>query len=401
MKGHTVLKVFIIVIAVVFVGHQLYSSLYTPITTETALYTEAADGLNITGTIIRRESLITNNVQGVFHFVTEDGSRVAKGGTVAEIYDSANASITLNRIETIKGQIADLEELQGYNDLQASDLDLADNRVSSALGNLVFDNSAGNFFDAPDNLSVLLSAVNRRQMITGENTDFSAQLATLNEELTNLSGKLTSAKGYITAAESGYFVSSTDGFETVFTVDALETVTPEFLNDSKPVQTPQNTIGKLVSDYDWYIAAKVSINDSLRYKEGDSLTIHTDIVSNPTLPVKVAKINISESTDSAVVIFSCRQMSSELATMRTGAMTVVNRSYKGLKVPRKALRVVDGQTGVYTVSGIVLKFVPVSVIYSYENYVICEQEQSNSDVLRLYDEVVVKGRKLYDGKIVG
>lgn len=401
MKGHTVLKIFIAVVAVVFVFHQLYSSLYRPITTETALYSEAVDGLKITGTIIRRESIITNTVQGVFHFVTVDGSRVAKGGTVAEIYDSADASITLNRIETIKKQIADLEELQGYNDLQASDLELADGRVTSALGGLVFENSGGNFFRAPDNLSALLSAINRRQMITGEHTDFSPQLAALNAELTTLSGKLTSAKGYITAAESGYFVSVTDGYENVFTVDSLGSITPEFLNDSKPATTPENAIGKIVSDYEWYIAARVSINDSLKYKEGDSLTIRTDVMSNPTLPVEVAKINISESSDSAVVIFSCRQMSSELATMRTGAMTVVSRTYKGLRFPRKALRVVDGKTGVYTVSGIVLKFVPVKVIYSQEDYVICEQEQSNSTVLRLYDEVVVKGRKLYEGKIVG
>ena len=82
-------------------------------------------------------------------------------------------------------------------------------------------------------------------------------------------------------------------------------------------------------------------------------------------------------------------------------MTVVNAVHSGLKVDKRALRVVDSQTGVYVISGITLDFVTVKVLYSNDDYMICEQTQSNDKVLRLYDEVVVKGRKLYDGKIVG
>ncbi len=400
MREHTFLKVFLAVVAVVFVTHQIYSSLYKPITTETADYYEAVDGLKISGVIIRTENVITTDNGGVLHFMTADGSRVAKGGVVAQIYDSADASVTLNRVSTLEEQIQNLEELQGYNDLQAADLELADQRVSQALGNLVFDNAHGNYFGSADNLTELLSTVNRRQMITGEHTDFSEQLTALNTELEKLRAQLPAAKANITAAQSGYFVSLTDGYEGIFTGQSLESVTPEFLSTVKPETAPENSIGKIVSDYEWYIAATVSINDSLKYKVGDPLEIRTDIKTNPTLPVKVKQINISESSDSAVVIFSCQQMSSELASMRRGVMTVVNRTYEGLKIPRKSLRVVDGETGVYVISGIVLKFVPVTVVYSSEDYVICEQEQTTSEVLRLYDEVVVKGRNLYDGKII-
>ena len=87
--------------------------------------------------------------------------------------------------------------------------------------------------------------------------------------------------------------------------------------------------------------------------------------------------------------------------MRTGIVTLVSKTYEGLRIPRKSLRVVDGQTGVYVLSGITLKFVKVEVIFSEDDYIICSQEKSNDSVLRLYDEVVVKGKRLYDGKIVG
>ena len=159
-------------------------------------------------------------------------------------------------------------------------------------------------------------------------------------------------------------------------------------------------MGKIVSDYEWYIAAEVSINDSMNYKIGDSLEIHTSVKSSPILPVTVQKINISENGSKAVIVFSCNEMNTELASMRSGPMTVVSKSYSGLKVPKKSLRVVDSKKGVYVVSGMQAKFVEIEIVYSNDNYMICKRNDADGS-LKLYDRVVVKGRNLYDGKIVG
>ena len=159
-------------------------------------------------------------------------------------------------------------------------------------------------------------------------------------------------------------------------------------------------VGKLVSDYEWYIAAAVPINDSLNYKEGDELTIYTSVKSFSKLPVTVKKINISSDSTSAVVLFACNDMNSELASMRSGPMTVVKREYSGLKIPKSALRVVDSKRGVYVLTGMQVKFVEVNVIYSADNYMLCEKQTEDDKSLRLYDDVIVKGKNLYDGKIV-
>ena len=400
MRDHKVLRAFLIIIAITFIVHQIYSSTYKPITTVAAAYSTEVDGLDVTGMIIRSENYITSDRSGALHFVAVDGARVAKDGVIANIYSNATASVTVSRIEELQNQIADIEEIQGYNDVQAADLGISNSKVNNALDEFIRGNAAGNFSSSDESAHELLTAINRRQMITGEQLDFSAQLASLKSELESLQAALPQAQGYITASSSGYFVSGTDGYETVLTPNELESITPEFLDGMKTAQIPKNTIGKMVSDYDWYIAAKVSINDSLRYKVGDSLTITTSIKSSPELQVKVKHINVSENSDSAVIIFACQQMNRELASMRSGRMTIVNKMYSGLKIPKKSLRVSDTQTGVYVKSGISLKFVPVNVIYSTDTYIICEQQKSVDTVLRLYDEVVVKGRRLYDGKIV-
>ena len=401
MRGNKIINIIIVTLVASFAIHQFYSSVYKPISTENVNYYEAVDGLNITGVIMRNEYLVTSDTPGVYHYLIEDGSRVAKGGTIANIYESENASITMSEIEHLSEQIADITALQNYNNQQAADLNLVNNRVNTAIDSLITESSNGNFNNISACTDELLSALNRRRMLTGEQTDFTANLTALNSRLNELKAKLSNAKGRVVAQQSGYFSSSVDGYETVFNCSDLSKVTVDFLNNSAPVKVADNVVGKVVSDYEWYIAAKVTINDSLKYKIGDKLTIRTAVRSNPELPVTVAAINLTDNSDSAVVVFSCDQMSKELAAMRTGPMTVVNNVYSGLKVAKSALRVVDSQTGVYVVTGITLDFVKVEVLYSNDEYMICKQEQSDDKVLRLYDEVVVKGKKLYDGKIVG
>lgn len=401
MKNNTVLKVSLLLIASVFIIHQLYSSFYKPITTQSAEFCTAVQGLNITGIFIRNEALVENNAGGVLHFIADEGGRVAKDGVIASIYATDTASLTVSQIEAVKRQIADIEDIQSYNNLEATDLDLLNNKVEDGLNALVKNSAAGNFSGAYDYAASLLSTINRRQMATGVASDFSAQLAALNAQLSELNASLPAAVGYVNAAQSGYFVSVTDGYENVLKCDDLSQITPEFIKDMQPDTVGDTVIGKIVSDYEWYIAAKVTINESLKYKEGDALTIRTTVKTCPDLSVTVKKINISDNSSDAVLIFACDQMNSEIAAMRSGNMEIISSEYSGLKVSKSALRVVDSQTGVYVLSGMQLKFVPVNVLYSNDSYIICEQQKSTDTVLRLYDEVVVKGKNLYDGKIVG
>lgn len=401
MNGTKILKISIGVIVAIFIINQLISSLYMPIKTENAVFYTANDGFKITGHIIRNETYVTSNDDGVLHFVTEDGSRVAKDGVIANIYGSADASITVSQIDVLKDQIADIEDILSYNDIEAADLGLINSKISNSLGDFIFENSGGNFQNADSLSKILLSANNRKQVALGVATGLSERLDSLKKALNGLTDTLPKTKGSILAKESGYFVSKTDGYEKAFPIDDLSKVTDEFLSSVKPEEKEKNIIGKIVSDYEWYIAAVLPLNDSLKYKEGQELKLVTSIKSSPTLLVSVKQINISEENENAVIIFACNDMNSELATIRTAGMTVVDKEYSGLRVSKKALRVVDSQKGVYVQTGMQIHFVPVEIIYRQDDYILCEKKNENGNFLKLYDKVVVKGKNLYDGKIVG
>lgn len=398
MKGSSVLKGLVMLLVAVFVIHQLISSVYNPIKTETAGFYTSSDGFNITGIIIRNEALVEYNGSGVMHFVTKDGSRVAKNGVIANVYDSESASIAVSQTELLEQKIADIEDILSYNDIEAANLDLINSRVTDKVNSLIISSATGNYSQVQSCSEELLSAINRKQAAMGVTEDLSAELAALKAQLpTNLSNP----KDKILASQSGYFVSQTDGYEQVFSTEDLSVYTPEFLDSAESSEQKDNVIGKIVSDYEWYIAAKVSINESMNFKEGDKLKITTSVKTSPTLSVTVKKINISENSSGAVIVFACNDMNSELAAMRSGPMTVVKAEYSGLKVSRKALRVVDSVRGVYVLTGMQIKFVPVEILYSNESYIICEKQTDSDNALKLYDMVVVKGKNLYDGKIVG
>ncbi len=400
MKATSILRFFVILIAVVFLGHQGISAFYNPVKTETAKFYTAVDDFNITGLIIRNETLVESTDGGVKHFIVADGNRVSKNGVIANIYDNESASITVTNIEDVKNKIADIEDILSYNDIEAANLDLINARVVDRINELIMATSTGEYDGVNEKSGNLLSAINRKQAALGVAADLTPRLDALKSELNALSSSLPTVKGQIKAAQSGYFVSKTDGYEQVFKTDDLNALTPEFFKTAAAKEQNSNVIGKIVSDYEWYIAAEVSLNESLNYKEGEKLRITTSVKSSPELSVTVKKINISETASSAVIIFSCNEMNSELASMRSGPMSVVKAEYSGLKVPRKALRVVDGVKGVYVLSGMQIEFVPIEIIYSTDSYIICEKQSENGDVLMLYDEVVVKGKNLYDGKIV-
>ena len=194
MKNSKIFKIVLGLIVAIFIINQLVSSLYMPIKTENAVFFTANDGFKITGHIIRNETYVTAKTDGVLHFVTEDGSRVARDGVIANIYSSANASITVSEIDVLKSQIADIEDILSYNDIEAANLELINAKISTSLGDFIFEGASGNFNNAETLSKELLAANNRKQVALGVATGLTERLETLKTQLAKLENSLPSVK---------------------------------------------------------------------------------------------------------------------------------------------------------------------------------------------------------------
>lgn len=394
------IKIGLSALIIVFLLFQIYSATFSSISTASAIPFEYTEGIDTTGIIIRDETLVKSSEQGTLHFAVSDGEKIAKGGVIAHIYDGDSASANATKIEELKAQLKKIEEIEGYNNMMAVDLSTVNAKISSYYNDFAFNSSLGRYDKLSESVSGLLTMMTRKKVATGEQTDFSSLKDAINIQINQLSQSSGNVKGSIKASVSGYFVSVVDNYEDKLSTKDLSVFTPDYFNELTAGEDTQDVIGKIVYDYKWYIAGLVPINDSKFYKIGETVTLKTTTTSNPRLTAKVERVNLSPTGDNAVIIFSCSEMSSELATMRSGAITIIKNEYSGLKVDSKALRVVDGKTGVYIVSGLEAKFVEANILYSNDSYAICELNNSDSSKLRLYDEVIVKGKNLYDGKII-
>ncbi len=403
----------VLTVLVLFIAYQLYAVFYNPVSTEVVNKATTVNGLEISAIIIREEQLVKTNTENSLHFEVEDSERVSKDGVIANIYASSEQSLAASELVEVQKEIDDIEEIQKYNDLKAVDMSLLNKKIYDSLNAISFSADTGKFYGIDDYENELLTLLNRKQLATGKTVDFSAKLSSLKDSLEGLKAKVGKPISSVRAERSGYFVSTTDGYEGVLTPAMIGDLTPEALDNLKPeANNDKSVVGKLVSNYTWYIAASVSINDSLQFKVGDSYEIKTSLKSNPTLKTVVEKINMSAADDRAVLVFSCQEMSGELSSIRSGAFTVVKDTYTGIRVNSKALRIVNqtvtddngnttekAVTGVYVLNGMTANFVPVDIIYSAQSYALCRiSEESGS--LRIYDEIIVKGKNMYDGKII-
>lgn len=399
--GGKIIKFVSVALVAFVVFFQLYQSFYNPITTGTAVYYDAFNGIDIKTVAIRDESLLKAKDDGVLSFCVDDGGKIEKGGTVANIYKSESDANVETEIENLEKAIEDLEEVNGYNTTDAVDIDYLDSKIDTALKEIINETASGTIDSGSAAAAELLKLINRRQIVTGKSSGFDSLLTGYKQQLEQLKDRKSGVYSKVKSKKSGYFVSGVDGYESVLNSDKIDEITPEMLNNMQPEMPSDDKklVGKIVSDYEWYLAATLSMNDSLKFTEDAEIILKTNFESMPELPVKVARVNRETGDDTAVVFFLCTYMNSDLATMRTQDMTAVLENYTGLQVNSKAVRFVDGKKGVYVVSGSVISFVPVNVLYSTDGYCICEV-QTTGVRLKLYDEIVIKGKNLYDGKVI-
>ena len=395
--GGRVVTALALLLFLVYFVYQAFATLM-PMTTGTAVHYTAYDGVQTVGTIIRDEKLLESNKEGVRYFVVGDGEKVSKNGTVANVYASKSEAQVYTDLKNLETRIAALKEVQSYNNTEAVDLNILNRKIDAEFISMIGSCQDGVYSDSRTYMDELLKLLNRKKIAVGEEQDYSGAITQLSSQYNSLSATAPTAIGTITSDVSGYFVSTVDGYEKILTSDVIKTLTPKQLDELKPEEVTDSAVGKVVSNYTWYIACTMSLKESARFKIGETVKLKTTLKTANELSVMVESINLGDD-DRVVMVFSCHNMNGDLAVMRTIPITVVMGEYEGLRVSNKAVRIVDGKTGVYVISGMQAKFVEINILYSTSGYTLCKADNNKSG-LRLYDEVIEKGKNLYDGKII-
>ncbi|MBQ9808506.1 MAG: hypothetical protein IJM55_06525 [Ruminococcus sp.] len=378
--------------------------------TESALIAEATASVEFKGVFIRDETPVTYDGTGVISYNVSDGGKLGKGTVIAEVYASEDQIGVRREIEKLTKELEILKKIQNPGTQESVQPAALAENIKEDYRNLVLSRDTGNYEGVSAAAETMLIQLSTYQMITSEVENFEPQIADLNARLTELKGQESKPLKTIPSDSSAYFVSYCDGYESRLsskTLDKLTIADIDEITDSR--EAGGNVVGKLVDGYCWYLAGVID-NSRKEYKVGADVQIRL-ASSAETFDAEIYDIRDEGDPSRSIIILSCSQFSYDLVQHRTETIELIRGEYRGLKVPREAIRfVTDKETvtgtgeestgeeteevsskGVYIREGEQIEFKKIEVIYEGSDYVLSAIHEEDSSYLALYDDILLEG----------
>lgn len=419
-------KLFFVGIIFIYVLYHLCVAVFPHIKTETARIIQVFDSISAQACVIRDEKIIEEDLSGFVNFTLTDADKIEKNGVIAMVYSSENQGILSKKAETIKSEISRLENLKNFGFALSSSPNSIDQQAYLKLNDFIKNICNYEFNKLTKRREDILYLLNERQIVAGQNLNLSEKITQLNDELKQINSQINGDVKKILAKESGFFVGNTDGYEQSFDYNDVLNITSEqveaLLNNKSDHGNNKNS-AKLVTNSKWFVVCSLKKNDALQLSADQYVELFMPLASANKLKAKVVAINQSDKNSPAAIVFQCDDIDKNILAVRNEPVKINIAEYKGISVSKSAVHekklsktVVDDTTneekleekivkGVYVKYGKQLVFKEIDIIFSADDYVICNVNTDKSrlfseNTIKEYDEVVVEGKDLYDGKFV-
>jgi len=386
-------------ILIVYVGYQAYRALYNPLKTTRVTSGTYEDIIRTDGFVVRSETVLTSSQSGVLDYIREDGESVSKNGEVAAIYSSEKDARNQRKIKELDKEIQSYTHAGNSESVEFVDVNALDSEIKKKFLELSGAADSADVRTAVERKNELLSLLNKKQLVTGDVTDFNAQIEKLKKQRDQLASSTGPKIGSITSPAAGYFVSSVDGFENMYSFDKILSITAKEVKNllAANPKKPADAVGKVITGYDTYIACVIDADAAYSFHVGDNLKLRFLMSSQGNIPVTVSAIN--KDSSGVAMVLKCNTMSSQLAVIRRQAVEIIAGTFTGIKVSDQFIHIVNGVKGVYVRKGNKVVFKKLDSIFSSSGYTV-SAIKDDSDYLQIYDEVIENGDDIYDGKVI-
>ncbi len=400
--GNTKFVIAVLIVVAIFIILYIFSSRKTgEVDVETVLIGTAEDKIAVSGYVIRDEAISTAPETGVLSFHTNEGERVARGFKVAVIYSGDVSDEVKSELSSINSHISEIEGSSVEKNLFAGDITGGTSQIENdidMINRAVYDGDLSNISQYKDDIIRLI------RKDTAEGKEVKTTLEKLVARKTELEKSISGRATGVFSANAGVMCSQIDGCEEYFSLKNLEKITPEYLKNAPDsnlhnpdeVEKGQPCL-KIINNYEWYYTAEVDEEWLMDLKEGNSVSIRFTDISNDTLDGVV--YSISEPVDGKVaLVVKSRNMFTGMYTTRKAKAEIIRKTYRGFKVSKNAVHI-DEESNyyVYVNSEGTVRRRDVSVLYSDEAYVVLKVDNSASNNLLLYDEVIVSEKNIKEG----
>ncbi|WP_288313356.1 HlyD family efflux transporter periplasmic adaptor subunit [uncultured Eubacterium sp.] len=395
-----VLIISVIVLIVLFVVIQFYKVTHIELKTQTATISTVYDKVSSEALFIRDESVVEKSPSGVTVACFQDGDKINVNGNVAMQFSSSKAAANYSKYAELTKQIKYYQTLEAQTVGQSADLETINEDIEQKVINYADGLAKNRIGDTAEDLDSVLV---RRQLIIGEDVNLLSIIENLRDQRNNYQS-YSKPDRYIKTDKSGVFSSYTDGYENLIDYSkAEETTIDGFKSALKAVDKAQNVsnnIGKLVTSYTWYVQTLVSADTVKNLENGDYVNIVLKDDTSKSFKAEIVNgAEIALGQKETLLVLKLNEIDADIAKLRKAEIEIRRNTYEGIKVPSEALHVLDGKKGVYVLIASQVKFREVNVIYSDDDYVLAEYDESNEKSIHLYDKIITQGKDLKDGKV--
>ena len=383
---------FYVVIQCFVIFHQSYK-------TETAISYTMADSVTLDG-VVAFDSVSVEG-SGNLGYLVQDGERVSNGTVLAECYTDDSQGLLRERLDRLSRTIDLLSKSQNST---GSDLSVLTNQTRQALYNLLDKLDTAEYSGITDAEDDFLLAQNRLQVSTGQTGDFSQTIAALQAEYDEINAQL-GALQTITATTNGYF-SSTEAAPAIVT-DKQATGRCDadgFAADAgrRIPGSGYQPAGQIATGFSWRFYAVCDLDTAARFDGVTSVKISVPGKQNTPLAATVVEVTTDEDNGVAKLVFECQTINAEILSFGQETAQIDIKTYEGIRISKEALHIVGGNRGVYVKYGNLQRFLKITILYEDENYILIPADGAigTDNEVRLYDEVIVQGTNLQDGKLL-
>ena len=412
-----------LLLAACYVGYQALHILFPQNVYETALPATVSDNVEADGVLLFDEVYVSGS--STLGYLAADGERVSAGTVVAEIYSDASQAVLRQQLTQLTEQIDLLQRSQNTTSLQ---LDALLRERSAALYDMMDELDAGAYDEVSSGANAYLLAQNKLWVVTGEAANFTDQITALVQQSQSVQAQLGSP-AQITAPQTGYFVRSSSSGRLNASADDILALNAQELQgylQSDPVLALDGCAGKIVAGFTWrYVGVcTAKQGEKLLGQNGKPLSTAVEIsfpgqVEN-SLKATVTEVEIDQDSGLARFVLACNSINGDVLCLNRAAARISVGERSGLRVPAAAVHYLkedgtEAQTqgenyipGVYVKLGNIARFCPIDPVDADHplitdgDYILVLPEGTEGSVskVRLYDEIIVSGQNLYDGKLL-
>lgn len=361
----------------------------------TAVSGEYEDAFEAKGVIIRNEYPIVSELKGSLQNSVSPGTRITRYSTVGYVYSGNADEKVIAELAEINERIDELNKIQDSTLLNMTDTDEITAKITSISKQLALTGRSGNGSEIQALTSEINMLISRKRFLEGESGGENNDLSALNAKKATLENKLSGKRMALSAPVSGLYYNFVDGYEGLKISD-VSTITAEKINKiikNEPIGgETKNAVCKVTDNSGWIVSVVTDKDTVSGLAEGQSITLR--FTGNSEQPVSAKVHSFVYDGKKVILNIEGNCYIGDIYSRRVCTVDVIKNTYKGLRIPTKAIYS-DGEAGkvvdVRKTSGTLQK--RVNVLCSLPDGTSIVKAGTDSDELLLYDEVIVKTKR--------